>query len=263
MKVFISWSGDLSRRVALILRDWIENVLQGVEASVSSDDVEKGTMWFGDIAEQLRETGIGILCLTPDNVDAPWILFEAGALSKGLSKNRVCPFLINLDHADLRPPLSQFNGTLPNREDMLRLVQTINEQRGDGALTAERLRTAFDRWWDDFPREFDPIIEKHSPTEGTHRRTADEMVPEILEITRSTQKVLQEAGPALRALALAVADQGDRAGLRTLGARPLGSALGAWAPGPLLPTPTGSDGLSGVGRDLLLQRATEILEGRA
>jgi hypothetical protein len=93
MKVFISWSGELSKQVAQVLHDWIEDVLQGTEAWISSEDIDKGSFWFGEIGNELSETGIGILCLTKDNIHAPWILFEAGALSKGLSKNRVCPFL--------------------------------------------------------------------------------------------------------------------------------------------------------------------------
>jgi hypothetical protein len=49
MKVFISWSGDLSKQVAGLLAGWIEDVLQGVETWISTEDIEKGSIWFTDV----------------------------------------------------------------------------------------------------------------------------------------------------------------------------------------------------------------------
>ena len=148
MKVFISWSGELSRQVAELIGPWIEDILQDVKAWISTEDIDKGSIWFGDISSELSNIGIGIICLTKENLSAPWILFEAGALSKGLSKNRVCTLLINLSHEDLTQPLSQFNGTLPNKQDMLKLLKTINSQFGEKALPDDRLIKTFYRWWE-------------------------------------------------------------------------------------------------------------------
>jgi len=53
VKIFISWSGSLSRRVAEILRDWLPNVLQAVEPYVSSEDIDKGARWSVDISNEL------------------------------------------------------------------------------------------------------------------------------------------------------------------------------------------------------------------
>src|ERR1044072_5215754 len=134
MKVFISWSGELSRDVASLLRSWIQDVLQETETWISTDDIDKGSMWFSDISEELADTSVGILCLTQDNKDSNWVLFEAGALSKGLFKNRVCPFLINLRNTDLKPPLLLFNATLPTKTDLLNLIKTINAENRDRGL---------------------------------------------------------------------------------------------------------------------------------
>jgi hypothetical protein len=126
MKVFISWSGPLSQKVAEILKPWIKCVLQATDPFFSPEDIIKGSLWFNTISDQLADTGVGIICLTPDNLNSPWILFEAGALAKGLSTNRVCTLLINLSPSDLGPPLSQFNATSLNKEERLKLFSSIN-----------------------------------------------------------------------------------------------------------------------------------------
>ena len=91
MKVFMSWSGSLSRRAAEILRDWLPNVLQAIEPWMSTDDIEKGTRWSLDVATELSKAKVGILCVTSDNLDSPWLYFEAGALSRAMDKTFVCP----------------------------------------------------------------------------------------------------------------------------------------------------------------------------
>ena len=73
MKVFITWSGPTSKAVALALREFIPTVAQSVDAFMSDTDVEKGSRWAVDIATELDEAAVGIICLTPDNLLAPWI----------------------------------------------------------------------------------------------------------------------------------------------------------------------------------------------
>ena len=195
MKVFISWSGDLSKQVANLLGTWIGDVLQGTETWISSDDIDKGSLWFGDITKQLAETSVGILCLTRENITAPWVLFEAGALSKGLSTSRVCPLLVNLSHTDLKPPLSQFNGTLPKKEDILKLILTINSQNRDKVLSDDKVQRAFDRCWGEFDSKFSTILKGYKPAKEGHKRPMEDVIEEILDISRSLQKVLQQSPP--------------------------------------------------------------------
>jgi hypothetical protein len=53
MKVFISWSGPLSRQVAESLKLWVQCVIQAAEPFLSSEDIDKGAVWFGEIGQQL------------------------------------------------------------------------------------------------------------------------------------------------------------------------------------------------------------------
>lgn len=85
MKVFISWSGNISLKVALVFRDWLPSVIQSIEPYVSSEDIDKGARWSTDIAKELENSTFGILCVTKENLEAPWLSFEAGITENRLN----------------------------------------------------------------------------------------------------------------------------------------------------------------------------------
>src|SRR5437868_2200122 len=101
MRIFLSWSGEQSRAVATALRDWVPRVIQSVTPWMSSVDIEKGARWFEEIGSHLESVNVGVICLTRANVSAPWILFEAGALSKVRDKAHVCTYLYGLEPTDV------------------------------------------------------------------------------------------------------------------------------------------------------------------
>lgn len=189
MKVFISWSGPHSKKCAEILRDWIKCTLQASEPWISSKDIDKGTLWFNEISDQLADTSVGIVCLTADNKDKPWILFESGALAKGLSINKVCTLLIDLKPADLDAPLSQFNHTTPDRESMKSLLISINKAFGENALEDRILDQVFETYWPNFIDQFEKI-ERSEPAPGSDRpvRSSEDLLEEILYTTRTMDK---------------------------------------------------------------------------
>ena len=59
-------------------------------------DIDAGERWSNSVQKELEEPRFGILCLTQDNLTAPWILFEAGALAKTVQNTYVCPYLIDV-----------------------------------------------------------------------------------------------------------------------------------------------------------------------
>ena len=99
MKLFISWSGERSRTVANAFRDWIQSVINDVNAWVSDEDIAKGANWPINLQRELHDAKFGMICVTPENVAEPWILFEAGALSRAIDQAnvRVCPYLLGLE----------------------------------------------------------------------------------------------------------------------------------------------------------------------
>lgn len=149
MKVFVSWSGEASHDVAKALKDWLPNVIQAVDVFLSSEDIAKGSQWFHELGSVLDESGFGILCLTRDNLSAPWILYEAGALGKRFEQSRVVPLLINLKPAELSGPLAQLNAALLDKDEMSKLVASINAELGAEKLTDKQRDKAFQAWWPD------------------------------------------------------------------------------------------------------------------
>src|SRR5689334_3268326 len=80
--IFISWSGDRSKAVALALREWLPMVIQSVDVWMSETDIAKGSRSMLEVMQKLSAADFGLICLTPENQLRPWILFEAGAIAK-------------------------------------------------------------------------------------------------------------------------------------------------------------------------------------
>lgn len=191
MKVFISWSGSTSHKVALALRDWLPSVIQAVEPFVSSEDIERGARWFTDIGSELETVNFGILCITPQNLNAPWVLFEAGALSKSMDQSRVTPLLIAVKNTDISGPLSQFNTTSIDKSDIFKLIKTLNKQLGNSSLPDLAIEKAYEKWWPELEALLEDAVTevtKNRATKTEPKRSQSEILEEILELTRSISR---------------------------------------------------------------------------
>jgi len=186
MKVFISWSGDLSKEIAKLLTEYIPDVIQEIEPFLSSNDIEKGERWSDRIAKELDETSFGILCITRENFRSDWIAFEAGALSKGIgNKTRVCPLLYNLEPTEItHSPLSTFQMTKLEEEELFKLFQTMNKVLENNKLNEQRLERAFKKTWADINQGLNEIkiCPENKDTEKV--ATLEDKVNEILNIVR-------------------------------------------------------------------------------
>jgi len=197
MKVFLSWSGDLSHKIAIELREWLPFVIQSIEPYVSSEDIDKGTRWSIDIAKELEDSSFGILCVTPQNLNAPWLNFEAGALSKAFDNSYVSPFLFGLKPSDLKKsPLLQFQHTLYDKKDFFKLICSINKALGDNKLKEDKLKTTFDNWYNQLKEKLDALlletgVIKEESTVDQSEQVNQEILEELLELSRSQQKMIR------------------------------------------------------------------------
>lgn len=185
----MSWSGDRSREVAKLLDYWIKCVVQASRPWISTSGIDSGSIWFNQISSELQDTTFGIICITKENKEAPWILFEAGALAKGLASSRVCTFLIDLETKDIRDPLAQFNHTLPNFESMWKLVSTLNGSMPEASrLDVIILKGVFETYWPQFEQRFDAILKTYPETTFVEPRKQEDILTEILESTRGLER---------------------------------------------------------------------------
>lgn len=184
MKIFISWSGDKSKEIASAFKEWIPAVVQAAKPYFSPSDIDKGARWSNEIAKELESSRIGLICLTDDNLQAPWLMFEAGALSKSMEKTRVCPMLFGVETTDLAGPLVQFQAAPFSRDEVYKVIKTVNSQLGDSALDISVLESVFHKWWPDLDDRIQKILSKERK-KGGELRTDRELLEEVLKITRT------------------------------------------------------------------------------
>ncbi|WP_078509657.1 toll/interleukin-1 receptor domain-containing protein [Streptomyces sp. Tu 6176] len=195
IKVFLSWSGERSKRSAEALWSWLPDVLQYINPWLSSLDISAGRRGVREITDELSETDFGIICITPENQNSTWINFEAGALSKQVDGGYVVPFLIDMRITDLISPLSQFQAVIgDSKSDVQKLLFDINEASRDLAIPRERLERAFQRSWPEFEKNIKNVgalPPRLNASTTVHRSEAD-MTEEILLIARQLDHRMAE-----------------------------------------------------------------------
>jgi len=148
MKIFCSWSGDYSREVAAAVGDWIPLVLQHTSVFFSDHVLDPGDRWLSVVSDALDKYDFGLIFVSKNNLERPWLLFEAGALAKSVSQARVVPILLNLEPSDLLAnPLSQFQSILLDRENIKSVLRLILRESETALISSEQLEQIFETWW--------------------------------------------------------------------------------------------------------------------
>lgn len=181
MKIFISWSGERSRLAADALRIWLPRVMQAVRPWMSDADISAGSRWLAEVSSVLDETSIGIICVTQENLNSPWLHFEAGALSKALDQSRVCPMGLNLKPGQISGPLSQFQAVTLDETGMFKVLGTLNKLMAERALPETELTEIFAVWWPSLLAKLATIPDVVNPTPA---RSTEDQLEEILQLAR-------------------------------------------------------------------------------
>ncbi|MFK3836631.1 TIR domain-containing protein [Microbacterium sp. NPDC087868] len=186
MKVFISWSGDNSRHVAESLRTWLPTVLAGaVECFVSSQDIRRGERGMDVIAGELQDRDYGIVVLTRENMQSPWINFEAGALGKTLGVGKVAPLLLDLTRADVVGPIAQFQSTLlTDRDDVRQFIRDMAAL--SPTIPEASIDALFASQWPELEKVIERAVGMNSPTTT---RTSESILEEVLERVRRIERL--------------------------------------------------------------------------
>lgn len=200
MKIFISWSGERSHLLAQALHGWLPLVLHYVKPWLSEADVAAGERWAQAVAKELETSNFGIICVTPENLGSPWVLFEAGALAKSMQGAKVIPLLFNLEFSDIGGPLAQFQAKKVERSGLAEVINSIN-QSADQAVPEDRARQLFGALWPEFEKQLDSIPDE-APTEK-HMRPQHEILEEMVTGVRGLDA-------RFRDLEAVVSDPGSR-----------------------------------------------------
>lgn len=202
MKLFISWSGERSRFVAAALRTWLKMFLQAVDPWMSETEAVDGQRWNPDVESELYKAAFGISCVTGENRNTPWLLFEAGALAAQVKVNEfLCGYLIDIKASDLDYPLAQFRATTWDREGTLELVRAVNsalkELEPKSALDDSLLESLFGLLWPDLERKFAQAPKEHVvlpekiETADTSSRALSELLAETRGLARQVERIEQ------------------------------------------------------------------------
>ncbi len=152
---------------------------------LSSTNIDKGSRSSEEIAAALANARAGIICLTPNNLKEPWILFEAGAIAKTVrEKPLTCTLLIGLQITDVSGPLAQFQATKPTQPEMLQLFKTLNKTLGESAVEERQVEATFELCWPKLKETLDNLSTDGPDTQPERR--PEDMLKELLELTRQT-----------------------------------------------------------------------------
>ena len=105
---------------------------------------------------------IGITCVTKENQQRPWLLFETGAVARNISDANVTPFLIDIDPPALIQPLNEFQHTVANETDTFQMVASINKLIPT-PLPESLLKSSFDAHWPKLQRAIETIPKLPGP----------------------------------------------------------------------------------------------------
>lgn len=183
--------------MAEALKQWIPLVLQDTDCFYSSEDIRAGQRWGTEIQAWLAETDFGILCVTPENMPAPWLNFEAGALSKKLNdESRVVPVTLGFSPSRLDDPLKQFNGVEATSAGIHKLVKSL----ADAAKSKVDVDLTFNKWWPDLDAKISAIPASDDQVAPPEPPNAQELLAEIHGMVSGIARDLRRGSARLAAV---------------------------------------------------------------
>jgi hypothetical protein len=224
--VFISWSGSRSKAMAEALRDWLPHVIQSAVPFFSDKDIASGAFWDDTIRASLKSVDFAVVCCTPENVIAPWLNYEAGALVERM-KGGTAPWLLDSKPEELQPsPLSRLQAKAADRDGTLAVLQTLNGSL-PSPLAPQILASAFQTHWVALEEKLKAIPAAETKTP---QRDPRDMLEEIVGLCRRIASERQSPDNALLASAFDALTAG-RLGGHAFGEDamgPIGGAGFAW-----------------------------------
>ena len=199
MSMFISWSGKRSRLVAKAFYDLFPMIfMQPKTEFYLSTGIYKGADWNANLNEGLQAADVGILCVTRDNYTAPWMIYEAGFLSHKAGIGKVFPFLLDISPSELQGPVTQFQSTVFEKEDLRKLVLDISRSEVSAVREID-LSSNFDTAYDILAerlREAAALKDEEGIEDMARKTLAG--VEKLLNLSTENQSLLREIMSGLK-----------------------------------------------------------------
>ncbi len=206
----------MSKDVATVWRNLVKETFDSVEPFMSEENIGAGERGLAKIAKELAGTSFGIIVVTQENQNSPWLNYEAGALSKDVDDEtvRVAPSLVDFERkTDVTGPIGQFQASLLNREGVEYILVEIAKVVGvEDASIRKRFANS---WREEYESQFASAKASRGDEPVTSRRGNDEMLDEILTVVREIARSPMMSEPAepltpLERGELLVLEPGDR-----------------------------------------------------
>ena len=169
MRIFIGWSGEIGRNVALILGRWLKALFPDIEISTPLDDIMPSWVFVLQDADELKTADYGLICVTKDSVQSSNLYFRAGALSANV--DYFTSFLFDVVLSELDASLRAFQSVTDSKDDLwnfvLELASILNKNRTENSINPDNLKKMFDLIYPALREELDEL---HTSQKNTDRR---------------------------------------------------------------------------------------------
>lgn len=196
LKIFISWSGD-SKAVAQAIHDALPRLFDKSRPWMSTEN-PAGAMWLAEIDQQLSSTDFGIVCVTKRNMNAQWLNFEAGALSRkvGAQRELMPVFLIDFESMEeAKGPITAFQMKMADQNGFFHVVKALNEHKLGPHIDTEILRERVSTVWPSIEATIDAVRNPVSDSAASgipSHRSDSEKIDEVLGMVRQMATATQE-----------------------------------------------------------------------
>jgi hypothetical protein len=196
LDLFLSWSGEPSRKAAEAFDVWIKVMVPGTATWVSSLNIDSGAQSREEVNRALRSCKYGVAFVTEETHESAWINFEAGALWNSLAdQNLIHVVLLDNKRVDLKKPLGSFQSTLVEAEDMFKLVTGVN-RASTRPQSADNLRIVFDARWPELEASLKKAIQGASgvAAKPATQSATDQILDRLASSDRTSAQLLALMG---------------------------------------------------------------------
>ncbi|MEW8192673.1 MAG: hypothetical protein AB2793_03115 [Candidatus Thiodiazotropha sp.] len=164
MKLFLSWSGHETGNFAMAFKPWVRRCVNQITPWVSSDpsDLSKGQDDYSRILEAAQSADACISFITEQNINSPWLLFEAGLFYGKSPRGTLYTILCgNLSHESLKEkghPLSNIYHAYMTEKDITDLLLSLNYDHNildDESIIKDAVKETYRKLAEQYENVFD------------------------------------------------------------------------------------------------------------